>query len=105
MVSIRHPVPFDIFELYEYIFISMVTISMNTHIHHHQLRDLRFLGMLLLTLVLIAGFVAGQRDAMLGEGSAWRRIDLQALQERIESGDLSDHEALWYHPSSAGPEQ
>jgi len=78
---------------------------MNTVFHHRQLRDLRFVGLLLLTLILIAGFVAGQRDAIQGEGSAWRRIDLQALQDRIESGDLSDHEALWYHPSSEGPER
>ena len=78
---------------------------MSTLIRHHLLRDLRFVGMLLLTLVLIGGFVAGQRDAVQGEGSAWRRIDLQALQERIESGDLSDREALWYHPSSEGPRQ
>jgi hypothetical protein len=78
---------------------------MNTVFHHRQLRDLRFLGTLLLTLVLIGGFVAGQRDAVQGEGSAWRRIDLQALQERIESGDLSDREALWYHSSSEGPRQ
>lgn len=28
---------------------------------------------------------------------AWRRIDLQALQTRIEAGELVDTEASWYH--------
>jgi hypothetical protein len=75
---------------------------MSPIIPHRQLRDLRYLGMLLLTLVLIGGFIAEQRQAVRGEGSAWRRIDLQALQQRIESGALSDKEALWYHPAAGG---
>jgi len=34
-------------------------------------------------------------------GVGWRTVDLGALQRRIESGELRDREADWYHPATA----
>ncbi len=33
-------------------------------------------------------------------GSGWRALDLDALQRRIESGELRDREADWYRPAT-----
>lgn len=69
-------------------------------IRHLRARDLRFLGLLAVTALGIALYlVAGLRLA--GQtGSGWRTLDLDVLQQRIESGELRDHEAAWYHPST-----
>jgi len=69
-------------------------------IRHIHPRELRFLGLLSLTLLLIALQLAdGLRLAALG-GSGWRSVDRVALERRIDSGRLSDHEADWYHPTT-----
>jgi hypothetical protein len=63
-------------------------------------RELRFLALVLITggaIVLQLG--EGLRLAGL-EGSGWRAVDLPALERRIESGALSDHEAVWYHETT-----
>lgn len=65
-------------------------------------RELRFLGLILMTGLVIALLLAeGLRLSGLG-GVGWRAIDRQALQRRIDSGDLSDREASWYHAASEG---
>ena len=71
----------------------------------HWRRDGPLALLLVATLVAMGGFVsrAGLRD--LGEAAqGWRRIDTAAVLQRISSGDLQDHEALWYHaaPPAAG---
>ena len=67
------------------------------HIHE---RELRFLAMVLATCCLIAlQLGAGLRLAGLA-GSGWRTVDVPALTRRIDAGDLSDHEAVWYHPAT-----
>lgn len=70
-------------------------------LHHSQLRDLRFLVLVLLNLFLISGFLisgAGGDSALPG---GWRRIDLQALQTRIDAGELVEIEARWYRTVTA----
>jgi hypothetical protein len=68
------------------------------HIHE---RELRFLGLVLVTGLLIA-LQLGDSLRLAGlRGSSWRAVDRQALEGRIESGDLSDREARWYHPATA----
>lgn len=63
-------------------------------------RDLRFLAMLLVTGCLIAlVLVEGLRLQAPG-GAAWRALDLPALQRRIDSGELRNREALWYHQAT-----
>ena len=65
------------------------------HLHHH---DLRFLGFVLTNLFCIAGFVAGSVTTEAEHTGGWRRVDIDAIRARIESGDLMGKEASWYHP-------
>jgi hypothetical protein len=67
---------------------------------HLRQRELRFLGLVALTLLAIGLYLdEGLRQAEL-EGAGWRRIDLEALQRRIETGELREREADWYHPAT-----
>ena len=74
---------------------------METWIRHLRGRDLRFLFLLFLNLLLIGGYVVSIQQLGLGGGHGWRRIDTAAVQQRIEAGELSRHEALWYHRRAA----
>ena len=66
-------------------------------LNHSQLRDVRFVGLVLVNLFLIAGFLVSGSGSGSGPPGGWRRIDLTTLQMRIDSGDLVDTEARWYH--------
>jgi hypothetical protein len=66
-------------------------------------RDTRFLGLIALALVLIALHLGEGLDLAARAGSGHRVIDLQALERRIETGELRDREALWFH--QARPEE
>lgn len=59
-------------------------------------RDLRFLGVVALTLAGVAAYVATQSGAPETAVGGWRRIDRAALESRIESGELSRREAVWW---------
>ena len=65
---------------------------------HVRRRDAPFLALVALTLACIAGFLATESGSPAGPGGGWRRIDREALERRIEAGDLSGREALWYRP-------
>jgi len=70
------------------------------HVRHLRGRDLRFLGLVALNLLVIALYLdAGMRLAAQ-EGSGWRTLDIEALQRRIETGELREREADWYHRST-----
>lgn len=70
-------------------------------IHPLRRRDRTFVALLLLSLVLIGLLLdAERRAAKRADGASWRRIDLKALERRIDSGQLSDREALWFHPAA-----
>lgn len=63
-------------------------------------RDLRFLGLVALTCLTIALYLdSGLRLAGLA-GSSWRTLDLDVLRQRIETGELRELEADWYHPAT-----
>ncbi len=62
-----------------------------------QSRDLRFLGLLGLSLLLAALYLGESLEQAGHRGQGHRRIDLKALERRIEAGDLRDREADWYH--------
>ena len=65
-----------------------------------RLRDLRFLDLIALTGLTVALYLdAGLRLAGR-EGSSWRTLDLDALQQRIETGELQEREADWYHSAT-----
>lgn len=66
-------------------------------------RELLFLGWIGITLSLIGGYLLSGQGLVEQRGSAWRRIDLKALQQRIEGGDLRDREAAWYRPVDRVP--
>jgi hypothetical protein len=68
---------------------------------HWHPRELRFVGLLMLAGAAIAlQLGAGGHGAAI-EGAGWRRIDTEAVQQRIERGDLRDHEAAWYHTATS----
>jgi hypothetical protein len=68
---------------------------------HWHPRELRFVGLLVLTGAAIALQLGGGLRSAASEGAGWRRIDTEAVQQRIERGDLRDHEAAWYHSATS----
>ena len=73
----------------------MITLA-----RHWHLRDVRFLGLIAMTALLIALHLGEGLRLAAREGSGHRVIDVKALERRIDAGDLSDREADWYHPAS-----
>jgi len=69
-------------------------------VKHLQSRDLRFLGLVAVTGLTIALYLVTGLRLAGQEGSGWRTLDLDALQQRIESGDLGEREADWYHTAT-----
>ncbi len=67
---------------------------------HLRARDLRFVAVVALNLACIGAYVATQTGPGDAGAGGWRRIDRAALERRIESGELSGREALWYQPVS-----
>lgn len=74
---------------------------MGVRIRHLHQRELRFLGLIAMSGILIALHLSAGLQLVGHEGSGWRSVDLDALQRRIDTGELRDHEADWYHPSTA----
>jgi hypothetical protein len=67
------------------------------HIHG---RELRFLGLVLVTGLVIVLQLGDSLRLQGLQGSGWRVVDRAALERRIEAGELSDREASWYHPTA-----
>jgi len=73
---------------------------MRHQIKHWRPRDLRFLGLVALTGLTIALYLdSGLRLSGLA-GSSWRTLDLDILRQRIETGELREREADWYHSAT-----
>ena len=68
-------------------------------LHRNDLELLLLVGAVLLA---VAGYLVQELGAARQEGASWRRIDTEAVERLIEAGDLSDREALWYHPEENG---
>jgi hypothetical protein len=66
---------------------------------HWRARELRLLGLILVTLLVIGAHLSGELERSASQGTGWRAIDVEALQRRIDAGDLRDREADWYHPA------
>jgi len=64
-------------------------------VHIHR-RDICFAGLIGLNLVCIAGFLFSSFAATGTPAGGWRRIDLERLEMRLESGELQRREADWY---------
>jgi hypothetical protein len=67
------------------------------HVHG---RELRFVAVILANLVCAAGYLASSVGVRPEESGGWRRIDLDAVEARMEAGELVRKEADWYHPFS-----
>jgi hypothetical protein len=70
------------------------------HLKHWRPRDLRFLGLVGLTALVGMLYLSEGLRLAAREGSGWRTLDLDVLMQRIETGELRDREADWYHPAS-----
>lgn len=75
---------------------------MTRTLRHLHRRELGFLGLIGLTGLLIALHLASGLEGLGGPAGGWRTIDREALERRIESGDLRDREAEWSRPASGG---
>ncbi len=71
---------------------------MDLRVSHLRGRDLRFVMFIIANLFCVAGYLAGNLGTIQEPGGGWRSIDLEALLTRIETGDLVQKEAEWYHP-------
>lgn len=69
-------------------------------IRHRRPRDLRFLGLVALTGLVVALYLDEGLRLSTRAGSGWRSLDLDALLQRIETGELRDREADLYHPAT-----
>jgi len=69
-------------------------------IKHLRPRDLRFSGLVVVTLLTIGLYLNTGLRLAGQSGSGWRTLDLDALQQRVETGELLDREADWYHPAT-----
>lgn len=55
------------------------------------------LWLALVLLLVAASMLTGRTDDGIGTGGA-RDVDIEAIEQRIEEGRLSDHEAEWWEP-------
>lgn len=69
-------------------------------IRHWRPRDLRFLGLVVLTGAIVALHLGDGLRLAAREGSGWRPLDLDALRQRVETGELREREADWYHAAT-----
>lgn len=70
---------------------------------HLRGREYRFLALVLMNLACVAGFLSLNLGHAESHPGGWRRIDLQALERRIQAGDLTTHDALWFHALEREP--
>ena len=59
-------------------------------------RDRRFILLVLLNAICMVGFLASGIGTSDEKPGGWRRVDLNELKARIQSGRLVDREADWY---------
>jgi hypothetical protein len=69
-------------------------------VRHWRWRELRFLALVVLTALVIALQLHAGLHLAGREGVGWRSVDTPRLRQRIDSGELREHEASWYHRSS-----
>jgi hypothetical protein len=65
-------------------------------------RDWGFVGLAGLNLAVIVLYLATGLVELGSTGTGWRRVDVDAVRQRIDSGELSGREAQWYHPTRPG---
>jgi hypothetical protein len=73
---------------------------MNPALRRWKARDSKFLFFIVLNLSLLTIYVTQGALRPEPAGDSWRRIDLPALQQKLDKGELSTREADWYHVSN-----
>jgi hypothetical protein len=63
-------------------------------LHGH---DLGLAALVALELAAAGAFLWGGAGGEVPGRGGWRRVDVEAVTRRVEAGDLSGREALWYH--------
>ena len=58
--------------------------------------DWRLLVLLAAHLVGIVGFISAETETAQPQRSGARKVDREALMDKIRAGDLVQHEADWY---------
>jgi hypothetical protein len=61
-------------------------------------REVRLLALVSANLLAIGGFLGAGGQQPQEQVGGWRRIDMEAVQTRVRSGELSSREAEWYRP-------
>ena len=64
-------------------------------------QGLRLSALILASLICIAGFLYERLTLPQPPAGGWRRIDLEAVQRRLDSGELVRQEARWYRREAA----
>ncbi len=64
---------------------------------HLRTRDWRFIGFMVLSVAAIGLYLAAGLNRLEQSGSSWRRIDIESVQRLMDSGELSEREAEWFH--------
>lgn len=68
---------------------------MKRYLHHVWNHDRIFAVFMLVTLLLISGFLVDQQEQRVMQGGGWRKIDIKAVMDKIDRGDLVKHDAMW----------
>ncbi len=76
--------------------------DLKTALHRHR-HDIELLGLVVLLLLSISGYLVDGFGHARQEGASWRHIDTDAVRKLIDAGNLNDREALWYHPTEGEP--
>lgn len=66
-------------------------------IRHWHVSDYRLVTLIGTTLILLVIFLAEQSMQRQSTAAGWRPIDFDVVLQKIDSGELSDREADWYH--------
>jgi hypothetical protein len=69
-------------------------------VRHWHRREARFVSLVALTALVIGLQLSAGLQLANREGTGWRAVDTAAIHRRIETGDLRDREADWYHPAT-----
>lgn len=65
---------------------------------HLRRYDLPLIGLVLFNLICIGAFLAAGAGPQGPATGGWRKIDIAAVRARIDSGELAQREASWWHP-------
>ncbi|MCP4700004.1 MAG: hypothetical protein GY862_24605 [Gammaproteobacteria bacterium] len=66
-------------------------------------QDVRFITLILLNVLCIFGFFFESLGSAGEKPGPWRKVDIEAIEKKMQAGDLTRHEAEWYRAVPPGP--